>query len=60
MKKKDVLRDLKAVMFFDDNSKHCADSAEYAPTALIAPSGVTGNMPCDTKPLLRVSYKRMA
>jgi 5'-nucleotidase len=35
MKKSDVLRDLRAVMFFDDNQKHCADAAEYVPTAII-------------------------
>jgi 5'-nucleotidase len=35
MKKSDVLRDLHAVMFFDDSQKHCADAAEYVPTAIV-------------------------
>jgi len=44
MKKKDVLRDLKAVMFFDDSPKHCADAAEYVPTALILKPAVVAEV----------------
>jgi 5'-nucleotidase len=35
MKKSNVLRSLHAVMFFDDNLKHCADAAEFGPVSLV-------------------------
>lgn len=35
MKKSNVLRSLHAVMFFDDNIKHCADAAEFGPVSLV-------------------------
>jgi 5'-nucleotidase len=51
MSKKDVLRDLNAVMFFDDNPKHCAAAAEYVPTALVLqPVIVTDQAACHDFP----------
>jgi len=35
LKKSQVLRDLNAVMFFDDSPKHCADAVDHVPTALV-------------------------
>jgi hypothetical protein len=35
MNKSDVLRDLHAVMFFDDSDKHCRDAVAHVPTARV-------------------------
>jgi hypothetical protein len=39
MSKQKVLKDLNALMFFDNDAKHCAETAECTPTAHVLGSG---------------------
>jgi 5'-nucleotidase len=40
MSKQKVLKDLNALMFFDNDAKHCAETAECTPTAHVLGSGL--------------------